>query len=520
MKTLRLVLGDQLGRDLPSLAMLDPATDLVVMAEVMDEVTYVKHHQRKIAFLFAAMRHFAAELRAAGIAVTYYQLDDPAGPKSLLDAVKLAAAACRPDRVVVTAPGEYRLLADMQGWQQALAIPVEILPDSRFLCSLDEFAAWASGRKSLRMEFFYRELRRRHDVLMDGDAPVGGKWNYDSENRQPPKSGLVVPPPASFAPDAITRDVLAMVTQRCADHFGTLDGFDFAVTRAQAMAVLDRFIAQRLPLFGDYQDAMLADEPWMYHSHIGLYLNAGLLAPLEVIRAAETAYHNGGAPLNAVEGFIRQILGWREFVRGLYWLRMPDYADANFLEATRPLPAFFWSGKTAMNCLHQTIDQTTRYAYAHHIQRLMVVGNFALLAGLSPAEVNDWFLIVYADAYDWVVLPNVSGMALYADGGYLASKPYAAGGAYINHMSNYCKNCAYQVAKKSGDKACPFNYLYWDFLIRHRDKLSNNARLGMIYRTLDRMAAERVQEITADANRFLTRLGAVDEASNAGDYSG
>ena len=258
----------------------------------------------------------------------------------------------------------------------------------------------------------------------------------------------------------------------------------------------------------------------MYHSHIGLYLNAGLLAPREVIRAAETAYHNGRAPLNAVEGFIRQILGWREFVRGLYWLQMPAYANANFFEATRPLPAFFWSGKTGMNCLRQTIDQTTRYAYAHHIQRLMVVGNFALLAGLSPAAVNEWFLIVYADAYDWVVLPNVSGMALYADGGYLASKPYAAGGAYINRMSNYCKNCAYQVAKKSGDKACPFNYLYWDFLIRHRDKLSNNARLGMIYRTLDRMAVERVQDITADATRFLTRLGTADEAANAGDYIG
>jgi deoxyribodipyrimidine photolyase-related protein len=349
-------------------------------------------------------------------------------------------------------------------------------------------------------------MRRDHDVLMEDGAPVGGKWNYDADNRQPPDLSLAVPPPLSFAPDAITDEVLALVETRCADHFGALQDFGFAVTRDQALQVLDHFITHRLPLFGTYQDAMIEGEPWMYHSHIGFYLNAGLLLPGEAVRAAEAAWHDGHAPLNAVEGFIRQILGWREFVRGIYWLKMPDYAGMNFLEADRPLPDFYWTGNTGMNCLAQSIDATRRYAYAHHIQRLMVLGNFALLAGIRPDQVNEWFLVVYADAYEWVELPNVSGMVLFADGGYLASKPYAAGGAYINRMSNYCGNCRYKVAQKTGPEACPFNYLYWDFLIRNRPRLGNNARLGMIYRSLDKMAPERVASIEADAAVFLASL--------------
>ena len=506
MKTLRLVLGDQLSRDLPSLKDLDPAKDLVLMAEVMSEVTYVKHHKRKIAYLFLAMRHFAKSLGDDGIAVRYRRLDDADNAGSLAGEVAAAIAVFAPDRIVVSAPGEYRLADEMAGWQARFGLAVDIRADTRFLCSLGDFAEWAEGRKSLRMEFFYRDLRRRYQVLMEGDEPIGGKWNYDADNRQPPKAGLAVPPPSSFAPDAITAEVLALVEARCADHFGQLAGFDFAVTRDQALHVLDQFIAERLPLFGTYQDAMIEGEPWMYHSHIGLYLNAGLLSPIEVIRVAEAAYHRGDAPLNAVEGFIRQILGWREFVRGLYWLKMPAYAEANFLQATRPLPDFFWTGNTDMNCLAQSIQQTDVLSYAHHIQRLMVLGNFALLAGLSPQAVNEWFLVVYVDAYEWVVMPNVSGMALFADGGYLASKPYAAGGAYINRMSNYCKNCRYKVTEKSGEDACPFNYLYWDFLDRHRETLGNNPRLGMIYRTFDKMAPEKQAGVNADAGRFLAGL--------------
>ncbi|MEC7485391.1 MAG: cryptochrome/photolyase family protein [Pseudomonadota bacterium] len=500
---LRLVLGDQLSEGLSSLSDLELQADVVLMAEVIEEVTYVRHHKRKVAFLFSAMRHFAEELRAKGISVDYIRLDDDANSGSFSGEVARAVARHDADRIIVTEPGEHRILAAMRGWQTELGVDVEIRGDDRFMCPPGMFESWAEGRKQLRMEFFYREMRRHHDVLMEGGEPVGGKWNYDADNRESPDLSLTVPKPTAFTPDAITAEVLDLVAARCADHFGDLDDFGFAVTRAQALAVLDGFIAERLPLFGTYQDAMIADEPWMYHSHICLYLNAGLLRPAEAVRAAEAAWHTGHAPLNAVEGFIRQILGWREFVRGIYWLKMPDYAGMNYLEADRPLPEFFWSGETGMNCMKQSIDQTRRYAYAHHIQRLMVLGNFALLAGIAPRHVNEWYLVVYADAYEWVELPNVSGMVLFADGGYLASKPYAAGGAYINRMSNYCAGCRYKVARKNGEEACPFNYLYWDFLIRNRDRLGGNARMGMMYRSLDRMAPEKIDLIRADATRFL-----------------
>ena len=515
---IRLVLGDQLTRGLASLTDLDPASDVVLMAEVIEEVTYVRHHKRKVALLFSAMRHFAEELRAEGIAVDYIRLDDEANSGSFSGEVARAIARHGADRLVVTEPGEYRVLAAMQGWESALGVEVEVRTDDRFMTPPGMFESWAAGRKQLRMEFFYRKMRRHHDVLMDGGEPVGGKWNYDAENRESPDLSLPVPEPTIFAPDAITSEVLALVADRCADHFGDLEGFGFAVTREQAHKVLERFIDERLPLFGTYQDAMIEGEPWMYHSHIGFYLNAGLLLPAEAVRAAEAAWHTGHAPLNAVEGFIRQIMGWREFVRGIYWLKMPDYADMNFLGADRPLPDLFWSGETDMNCMKQSIDATRRYAYAHHIQRLMVLGNFALLAGIDPRHVNEWYLVVYADAYEWVELPNVSGMVLFADGGYLASKPYAAGGAYINRMSNYCAGCRYKVASKNGEQACPFNYLYWDFLIRNRDKLGGNARMGMMYRSLDRMAPEKLEMIRADAARFLGETvpaGTVDAKGTA-----
>ncbi len=500
---IRLVLGDQLTRGLASLADLDPAKDVVLMAEVIEEVTYVRHHKRKVAFLFSAMRHFAEELRADGITVDYIRLDDEDNSGSFSGEIARAVTRHGADRIVVTEPGEHRVLAAMQDWQTALGVDVEIRGDDRFMCPPGMFESWAEGRKQLRMEFFYREMRRHHGVLMEGGEPVGGKWNYDAENRESPDLSLPVPKPTGFAPDEITSEVLTLVADRCADHFGDLEDFGFAVTRSQALEVLDVFIAERLPLFGTFQDAMIEGEPWMYHSHIGFYLNSGLLLPAEAVRAAEAAWHTGHAPLNAVEGFIRQILGWREFVRGIYWLKMPDYAGMNFLGADRRLPDLFWSGETDMNCMKQSIDATRRYAYAHHIQRLMVLGNFALLAGIDPRYVNEWYLVVYADAYEWVELPNVSGMVLFADGGYLASKPYAAGGAYINRMSNYCAGCRYKVAKKNGEQACPFNYLYWDFLIRNRDKLGGNARMGMMYRSLDRMAPEKVEMIRADSARFL-----------------
>ncbi|MEJ6673766.1 MAG: cryptochrome/photolyase family protein [Alphaproteobacteria bacterium] len=506
MSKLRLILGDQLSPEISSLKDADKSCDIILLCEVFDEAVYVKHHQKKIAFLFSAMRHFAASLSDAGWNVDYVRLDQDGNSHSFSGEVARAVERHAPESVIATFASEWRVLTEMRDWENTLPCAVELRDDDRFYCSLDEFATWADGRKQLRMEYFYRELRRKTGILMSGNDPIGGQWNYDAENRGRAPDGLEVPKHTSFVPDDITNEVLSLVEDRFDDHFGKLRPFEFAVTHEQAAYVLDRFIAERLPLFGTYQDAMVEGEPFMFHAHIGLYLNCGLLSPQQAIIAAENAYHAGAAPLNATEGFIRQILGWREFVRGLYWLKMPKYAEQNALEAHRPLPAFFWTADTKMNCLKQCVSETRDHAYAHHIQRLMVLGNFALLAGLSPKEVNEWFMIVYADAYEWVELPNVSGMALYADGGVLASKPYASGGAYIERMSNYCRSCHYKVKQKNGEQACPFNYLYWDFLIRHQDRLSGNARMGMMYRTLAKMSDEKRAAILTDSQRFLSEL--------------
>ena len=505
MAKLRVILGDQLSPEVSSLRDIDK-DDIILMAELKTEARYVNHHKKKIAFIFSAMRHFAEDLKTQGLNVLYINYDDPDNSGDFTGEVQRVLQHHDCDEIIVTAPGEYRLLCVFQDWQRLFNLSVDIRDDDRFLTTIDAFKDWAEGRKSLRMEFFYRELRRQHNILMDGDKPVGGEWNYDSENRQPPKEGLNPPPRKTTPVDAITQSVLDLVSREFHDHFGMIEGFDFATTRQDAERVLETFIDERLPLFGTYQDAMVEDEPWMYHAHIGLYINAGLLSPMTAIKAAETAYYQGFAPLNAVEGFIRQILGWREYVRGIYWLKMPEYANENRLEANRPLPAFYWTADTKMNCLKQAVSETRDNAYAHHIQRLMVLGNFALIAGIKPKDVNDWFLGVYADAYEWVELPNVSGMTLFADGGYLASKPYAASGAYINRMSTYCKNCSYKVSHKNGETACPFNYLYWDFLIRNQDKLGNNPRMGMPYRTLSKMNDEKIELIKKDSATFLESL--------------
>lgn len=502
---LRLLLGDQLSHDMSCLRDYAPG-DIILMAEVRSEATYVKHHKKKVAFLFSAMRHFAQELKENGKTVIYTTYDTPENAGSLLGEVQRALHAHHATEIVVTSPGEYRLLKEFEGWEDLLKLPVTILPDERFLASSQDFAAWAEGRKQLRMEFFYREMRKRYGILMEPDGPTGGQWNYDAENRQPPKEGLKIPPTYARDPDQITLDVMTMVEGAFPDHFGDLAPFGYGVTRPDALDALALFVDTRLAFFGDYQDAMIQDEPWMYHSHIALYLNCGLLTPLECIQAAETAYRNGQAPLNAVEGFIRQILGWREFVRGLYWLKMPAYKDSNFLNADRALPAFYWTGETQMNCLRQAVLETKQNAYAHHIQCLMVLGNFALLAGITPDEVNEWYLLVYADAYEWVELPNVSGMVLYADGGILASKPYAASGSYINKMSNYCRDCSYKVSAKNGPKACPFNYLYWDFIGRNAEQLRGNPRMGFMFKTLDRMTPEKRAAISRDASGFFKAL--------------
>jgi deoxyribodipyrimidine photolyase-related protein len=501
--SLRFVLGDQLSHGLSALAGLDPANDVVLMAEVAAETGYVPHHPQKIAFVLSAMRHFADELRARGIAVDYVALDAPDNPGSFRAALVAAIARHRPAKVVATFPGEWRVAEDMRGWEDACGVPVEIREDDRFFCSRAGFAAHARGRRQLRMEFFYREMRRRTGLLMDGDAPEGGEWNFDAANRKALPKATAAPPEFRTEPDATTRAVLALVRERFAGNFGDLDGFAWPVTRADARAALDHFVRFALPGFGDYQDAMREGDDALFHSLLSPCLNVGLLDPREVCAAAEAAYRKGKAPLNAVEGFVRQILGWREYVRGIYWLKMPGYAATNALAAARRLPDFYWTAATDMNCLRQCIGQTKRRAYAHHIQRLMVTGNFALLAGIDPAEVARWYLAVYVDAFEWVELPNVHGMVLHADGGLLGSKPYAASGKYIDRMSDYCRNCRHDVARAEGDGACPFNFLYWNFLAANEKRLRGNPRMALVYKALDRLPADRRAALIHQATAFL-----------------
>ncbi|MCH4979426.1 cryptochrome/photolyase family protein [Francisella tularensis] len=491
-----------------SLRDCDKANDVVMMCEVMKEASYVKHHKKKLVYIFSAMRHFALQLHKLGYKVCYTKLDDPKNTGSFYSEIQRVVEKLCIQKLIVTEPGEYRVLKDIQSWQKDFSIDVEIRIDDRFLATIGEFTNWAKGYKQLRMEYFYRYMRIKHDILLDNDGnPEGGQWNYDSQNRKTPSSDIKIPDSYKSVADDITKRVIELVGQTFVDNFGDIKPFNYAVTREQALEALDLFVKERLSDFGDYQDAMLEGQAWMYHSHISMYINSGLLLPMECIKAAVKAYYNGNAPLNAVEGFIRQILGWREFVRGIYWLKMPGYRDMNYLGATRKLPSFYWDANNKMNCLYQCVKETKQNAYAHHIQRLMVLGNFALLAGIDPKYVNEWYLLVYADAYEWVELPNVSGMVLFADGGYLASKPYAASGSYIKKMSNYCDKCHYSVNKKNGIDACPFNYLYWDFLARNKSRLATNPRLAMIYKSYENMTDEKKELIRQDSKKFLEDLG-------------
>ncbi len=500
MVRLVLVLGDQLTDANAALREGDPSRDLVVMAEVADEAAYVPHHPKKIAFCFAAMRHFARDLRAAGWNVDYAEL--PAGLKSIPEALLAASERHGATEVVATRPGEWRLIEALD----AMPLSLTMLEDDRFVASHTEFESWAEGRKELRMEYFYREMRRKTGFLMDGDKPVGGKWNFDHDNRKSAPEGVDFSGPMQFNPDEVTGEVLALVEKRFGDNFGELYPFWFAVTRADARRALAHFVSGGLPKFGDFQDAMVADERFLWHSVLSMYLNAGLLDPIEICEAAEAAFREGTAPINAVEGFIRQIIGWREYMRGIYFREGPDYARRNELGHTRALPAFYWSGQTKMRCIAQAVEQTRDEAYAHHIQRLMVTGNFALLAGIDPFEVHEWYLAVYADAYEWVEAPNVIGMSQFADGGIVGSKPYVSSGNYIDKMSDYCGDCHYSVKTKVGEGACPFNLLYWAFLDRHRTEFERNPRMAQMYRTWDRMEETKRNRILDEASGFLESL--------------
>ncbi len=506
-KNLIPILGDQLSSNISSLHGQDRSNSVILMMEVTEEASYVKHHKAKIAYIFAAMRHHAADLTSQGWQVEYIKLDDPDNSGSFTGEIAAALERHKIESIRITEAGEWRVMAMIENWQDRFGIPVTICPDDRFVATHQDFYDWAEGKKQLRMEFFYREMRRKTGLLLDEEGkPEGGKWNYDSDNRKPAGRDLMMPRPIRFRSDDETRHVLELVADRFSEHPGSLNQFHFAVTHEEAMRQKRRFLDEALPQFGDYQDAMLTDEPFLWHAILSPYVNSGLLDPLELCREVEERYYDGKVPLNAAEGFIRQIIGWREYVRGIYWREGPDYAQRNFLEAKRDLPEFYYSGETDMHCLSQAINQTLDLAYAHHIQRLMITGNFALIAGIDPHQVHLWYLEVYADAYEWVELPNTLGMSQFGDGGIIASKPYASSGNYINKMSDYCTHCRFEVKQRTGDDACPFNALYWDFLARNEDKLGKLNRLAMPYRTWHKMEGEDQQELRHSAAAFLQTL--------------
>jgi deoxyribodipyrimidine photolyase-related protein len=496
-----LVLGDQLSQDVAALKAADRARDVVVMAEVMGEGTSVPHHPQKIALILAAMRKFAVSLREEGWRVAYSKLDDPENAQTISGELLRRAAEFGAAEVLATKPGEWRVLRDLG----ALPVPVRVLEDDRFLCSESEFAAWAGGRKQLRMEWFYREMRRKTGLLMDGDQPAGGQWNFDHDNRKAAKADLLRARPRDFAPDAVVVEVLELVEARFS-HFGRLRPFRWATDRAGAMAALREFVEERLPRFGEEQDAMLEGEAYLSHALISPYLNIGLLRPIEVCRAVEAAWQAGKVSIQAAEGFIRQVIGWREYVRGIWALKGPEYLEGNALGHARALPGVYWGGETGMACMKAAVGQTRDLAYAHHIQRLMVTGNFALLAGVAPSAVHEWYLSVYVDAYEWVEAPNTIGMSQFADGGMLGSKPYVSSGAYIDRMSDHCGGCSYRVKEKVGERACPFNLLYWHFLVRHRERFRANPRMGQMYRVWDGMDAGHRKAVLAGAEAVLGRL--------------
>lgn len=507
MTNLIFLFTDQLSLHMSSLEGCVKEKDIILLAETREEATYVKHHKKKIVFQLSCMRHFAEDLRKKGYNVHYVDFDDPENTHRIEGEIARFAKKINANKIVLTEPSEWRQLQKIEALKETCATPVEVRQDTRFFCTINGFKAWAKGKTQLRMEFFYREMRKQYKILMnEKNKPEGDQWNFDKENRHPPKSGMTFPKRLQHNTSNITKDVIKLVEKEFGDHFGDIDPFYYAVTRTDALSELDHFIKFYLPEFGTYQDAMLEGEAFLNHSCLSAYINIGLLEPREICIKAEEAYLQNKAPLAAVEGFIRQILGWREYVRGIYWLKMPEYAELNFFEVDRPLPSFYWDAKTDMNCIKEAVTHTLKFAYSHHIQRLMVTGNFALLAGILPKEVCEWYLIVYGDAYDWVELPNTLGMALFGDGGFLGSKPYAASGKYIHKMSNFCKGCKYDPNEVIGENACPFNALYWNFLATHQKKLRSNQRLTYTYATWDKMNPEKKEKILQQAKEFLNTI--------------
>ena len=514
-RNLIIILGDQLNLDNPALDDFDTAQDAILLVEACHEATQVWSHKARIVLFLSAMRHHAQSLIDIGLKPIYLKLGEHE-----FTTLKAAWAhhiqTLKPQKVIICEPGEYRLEQDLIALCSQQNVQLVIRDDTHFMCSKADFKHYAQGKKELRMEFFYRQMRAKYEVLMDGKTPIGGAWNFDAENRK--TFGKAGPQNVPTAPqvniDELTQAAIDDVEQYFPNHPGSLKYFIWPVTRESALQFLDDFINNKLAGFGDYQDAMWqqdgqAQNPYLWHSLLSTSLNLKLLNPREVIAAAVYAFKKNQLPLASVEGFIRQILGWREFIRGVYWLDMPQMSDANHYHHSRTLPNWYWSGDTHMNCMKQTVNDTMQHGYAHHIQRLMVTGMFGVLAEIDPKQVAAWYLAVYVDAIEWVELPNVAGMALYANGGRFTSKPYVASGAYIKRMSNYCAGCKYKPEVKTGTDACPTTTLYWHFLIKHYDTFSRNPRTALMTKNVDRFDAETVADIQVQANTILNNLNSL-----------
>ncbi len=500
-KTSVWILGDQLNPRISALQGLSSSECVVFMVESLAVARRRPYHKQKLALVWSAMRHFALELRELGYTVDYYEAQPSA--KSALEA---HIDKHRPARMRLMETAEYDRSSRLARAVKAYGVDADVTPNNSFLSDRAEFVRAARGKKRLLMETFYHRIRRKTGLLMDGDQPEGGEWNYDQLNRSRPPKDHVFPPIPRFEPDLISQSVMDMVGREFPAHFGELDGFWMPVTRRDAERFFDDFLEHRLDMFGPYEDAIVVGEPGMYHSLISSLLNIGLLEPLEVCRRAEACYRQEQARLNSVEGFIRQVIGWREFIYQVFHLKMPDYASLNYFEADLPLPDFYWSGDTDMHCVADAVSNLRRYGVNHHIQRLMITGNLALIAGIDPQAVNEWYWLAYTDAYEWVVTPNVLGLSLYADGGLMATKPYAASANYINRMSNCCQGCMYDARQKIGGTACPLNSLYWDFLARNREQLRQNPRLNLTLAMLDQRDPEEMQAICDHATQIRHKL--------------
>ncbi|MDF2181161.1 cryptochrome/photolyase family protein [Neptuniibacter sp. CAU 1671] len=509
-KTLRLILGDQLN---PRHSWFREQNDQVIylIAELPQEVGYVKHHVQKICAFFAAMAQFAMALEQAGHRVWHLTLDDTSHLKDLPDLLNQLIEKHDISAVEYQRPDEYRLLEQLRAWAVSQSIPVFEADTEHFLLPIEEIPDQFKAGKAHRMEFFYRRMRQRFDILMQQDTPEGGRWNFDTENRQTlkPEDLRHLPEPLTFVNDVSS--ILDRLKRHNVSHFGRAENtLLWPVTRRQAESLLAFFCTHLLPRFGQFQDAMTHHpDGWsLYHSRLSFALNAKMLHPMQVIEAAMSAYRTAPEqiPLSQIEGFVRQILGWREFVRGIYWANMPAYAEQNALQAERTLPDYFWQGDTQMACLQKALGQSLEFAYAHHIQRLMVIGNFCLLTGIDPNQVDAWYLGVYVDAIEWVEMPNTRGMSQFADGGLVASKPYIGGGNYINKMSDYCTVCAYDVKETVGEKACPFNSFYWHFIDLHQSRFESNPRMALVIKNWQKRDPAKKQAVLEQARTYLKQL--------------